>query len=409
MMNRWMVLAVAIGLALALPERASAYDEYAAGCDSCHGDFRASPYVSLADGSDWGDSLHNGHRRTMLASDCDACHVASGRTPVFLNSSAGGMGLAALSCAGCHGRVEDDVPANPAVAAGGVGMGAGLRQHHYNSGVMVCAGCHADADPMAYAPVGEDVLPPYYAAPGTNHPDMPLDSCNPAGTEHFFGAPVGLDNDGDLVYDMAEPECSPCADADGDGFSPDGGACGAVDCVDTDVAIFPGAVEACNGFDDNCDGVVDEGCAVDAGVPDGSVDAGVPDGSVDAGVPDGSVDAGVPDGSVDAGVPDGSVDAGVPVGDASVGDGGVADGSVDASVGDGSVGDASVADASAADASSDGGGLQPDGAMGDGGVIAPGNDGGCGCRVPAGSSRGSWPALLLGLGAALWLARRRRR
>jgi hypothetical protein len=43
-------------------------------------------------------------------------------------------------------------------------------------------------------------------------------------------------------------------DGDGDG-TPDG-----PDCNDADPAVNPGAVEACNGADDDCDGQVDEGC-----------------------------------------------------------------------------------------------------------------------------------------------------
>jgi len=45
-------------------------------------------------------------------------------------------------------------------------------------------------------------------------------------------------------------------DSDGDGYPED------VDCDDNDAAINPGASELCNGLDDNCDGIVDEGCMV---------------------------------------------------------------------------------------------------------------------------------------------------
>jgi len=97
-----------------------------------------------------------------------------------------------------------------------------------------------------------------------------------------------------------------CTDSDNDTYSPDGGACGLVDCNDTDPIVWqdltgyvdsdadsygagspatfcyvtlpagyvnnsldcndtnpsvnPSAVEICNGIDDNCDGIVDEGC-----------------------------------------------------------------------------------------------------------------------------------------------------
>jgi hypothetical protein len=46
-------------------------------------------------------------------------------------------------------------------------------------------------------------------------------------------------------------------DGDGDGYGP--GNCGG-DCNDSDPTINPGEAESCNGVDDNCDGVTDEGC-----------------------------------------------------------------------------------------------------------------------------------------------------
>ena len=59
-----------------------------------------------------------------------------------------------------------------------------------------------------------------------------------------------------------------CPDQDQDGFS----ACRG-DCNDRNPAIHPGAPEACNGIDDDCDGAIDE----TATSPDGDGD-GVPDG-----------------------------------------------------------------------------------------------------------------------------------
>jgi cysteine-rich repeat protein len=61
--------------------------------------------------------------------------------------------------------------------------------------------------------VGENVLPPYYANPGTGHPDIPDDSCNPSPgfPENFAGTTIGLDNDGDGSYDESDPDCGPQA------------------------------------------------------------------------------------------------------------------------------------------------------------------------------------------------------
>ncbi|MGA9572623.1 MAG: hypothetical protein WBS20_01615, partial [Lysobacterales bacterium] len=180
-----------------------AYSDYASGCDTCHGDFTASTYTSPSGGPSWPDGLHNTHRTTMLNGDCATCHAASGGfSPVVLDSSGGGSGLSAISCVGCHGRNEDS--GNDSISGG---IGAGLRQHHTDAGVTGCVACHTDASPANYTPVGEDILPDYYANPGTGHPAMPTDSCNPSGSENFAGTTLGLDNDGDGVYDTADSDC----------------------------------------------------------------------------------------------------------------------------------------------------------------------------------------------------------
>jgi hypothetical protein len=185
--------------------RALGYAQYsqngdATNCRACHGSFRATSYISLVDGANWGN-LHNLHRTTMLNGDCDTCH-GGGDFPVMLAASAGGNGLSPISCMGCHGRAEDqNLPAS--------GYGAGLRQHHFTAGVTVCLNCHGDSNPANYTPVAESVLPPYYANPGVGHPLMPTASCNGNGSENFAGTAIGLDNDGNDLYDMADPACNP--------------------------------------------------------------------------------------------------------------------------------------------------------------------------------------------------------
>ncbi len=87
----------------------------------------------------------------------------------------------------------------------------------------------------------------------------------------------GIDNDCDGVVD--EPDASDAdtwfADRDGDGFGdldrtttacaqPSGHVADSSDCDDASAAVNPGAVELCNGVDDDCDGVTDEGDASDA-------------------------------------------------------------------------------------------------------------------------------------------------
>ena len=169
----------------------------------CHGDFRASNYMSPSDGMDWGN-LHNLHRFDMLSGDCDACHIGSNRLPVNLASSEGGDGLSAIGCMGCHGRNADNSGGNPSSPDG---LGAGLRQHHHNAGTTICANCHDDADPANYTPVDEPTLPDYYENPGANHPAMPVASCNNDTSENFAGSADGLDNDGNGDYDMNDTVC----------------------------------------------------------------------------------------------------------------------------------------------------------------------------------------------------------
>lgn len=203
-----------VGLA-SIPE-ARAFEQYSidrnsGNCANCHDNFRTSPYISRSDGQSWGDDLHDVHRQGMLTGDCSTCHNSSGRFPVFLNSSVGGVNLPAISCVGCHGRDEDD-GGDPVFE----GRGAGLRQHHYNTGITLCVNCHLDSSPANYTPVGEDVLPPYYFTPDTAHPDKPTDPCADA---FVAGGIAGLDNDGDVLYDASDPDCAsndpPVADPNG--------------------------------------------------------------------------------------------------------------------------------------------------------------------------------------------------
>ncbi|MCK6550350.1 putative metal-binding motif-containing protein, partial [Myxococcota bacterium] len=69
-------------------------------------------------------------------------------------------------------------------------------------------------------------------------------------------SPAGGLTDGGAGADAASDACA-ASDADGDGFGTDP-SCPARDCDDTNLAIHPGAPEACNGLDEDCDDAIDE-------------------------------------------------------------------------------------------------------------------------------------------------------
>jgi gliding motility-associated-like protein len=89
---------------------------------------------------------------------------------------------------------------------------------------------------------------------------------NPLGTELCDG----LDNNCDLTIDEGFPLVSFYADTDGDTFgdpnnfidacaAPPGFVANDTDCDDTNNSVFPGATELCDGLDNDCDFVIDNG------------------------------------------------------------------------------------------------------------------------------------------------------
>ncbi|MEN9948716.1 MAG: hypothetical protein RL106_1539, partial [Bacteroidota bacterium] len=84
----------------------------------------------------------------------------------------------------------------------------------------------------------------------------------------------GIDDDCDLVLDNGFPLTDFYWDFDGDGFGdlnqviqacavPVGASVFSTDCDDNDANNFPGNIEACDGFDNDCDGIADNNSDVD--------------------------------------------------------------------------------------------------------------------------------------------------
>ncbi len=121
-------------------------------------------------------------------------------------------------------------------------------------GIADCVDPDIDGDGVANA---EDCSPTNAKVyPGqTEICDGLDDNCDGKTDEGF------ADTDKDGIADCIDP------DIDGDGVA------NADDCSPTNAAIFPGAVEVCNGVDDNCDGATDPGCDDDK---DGYCDATLP-------------------------------------------------------------------------------------------------------------------------------------
>jgi len=123
---------------------------------------------------------------------------------------------------------------------------------------------YEDLDGDGYTPCGGDCFDAY-PGQGTN-PEL----INPDATEICDG----IDNNCDGTIDEGCATTTYYRDADGDTYGdpndsvfamdqPEGYVENADDCDDTDAAVNPGATEICNGIDDNCDGLVDEGFDAD--------------------------------------------------------------------------------------------------------------------------------------------------
>lgn len=179
-----------IGLSLWSPS-ARGYSRYhnpaeaTQGCVQCHSGFPGP------------GPLHTTHT-SMRSGTCLICHwTSTGDDPYTYQS--GGTGGLNQGCRGCHGVNNGTT----------YGWGAGLRAHHKNAGAPadsdghLCAFCHT-SDP---APSPESTQPVYYTNSVVRVKTPCLARPAPPG-EDYDGDGKGLDNNGNLVYDENENECS---------------------------------------------------------------------------------------------------------------------------------------------------------------------------------------------------------
>ena len=147
----------------------------------------------------------------------------------------------------------------------------------------------------------------------------------------------GIDNNCNLIKDEGCPGVA-CYDNDTDGYYGNTDECpNGEDCLDSNEDVFPGAPELCDGLDNDCNDSTDEGCDSDGDGPDGDISDGEkPDGDITDATDGDAVEA---DGDVD--IVDGDfVDVNESDGDTEPVDGDTIEtGDGDASDGDSSDGD----------------------------------------------------------------------
>lgn len=174
-------LAAALALTVSTALGFEDYD----GCKSCHGDFRGS--TSPKGTTFPSNNNHEMHRSSSaMASACSLCHSSGGRIPTFIGSSSGTGNNPGLGCTGCH-------------------VGSGLRAHHLVAGITGCLACHeAESSPA------ESVKPPYYGTADTKVKN-PGNEVQVANTNENWsvGDFIGLDNDGNNLYDLADYAIGP--------------------------------------------------------------------------------------------------------------------------------------------------------------------------------------------------------
>jgi hypothetical protein len=157
-------------------------------CYACHGNFRGS--TSTKGTVFPNNNNHDMHRNaSWMGSSCNLCHTgdSSTRFPVAIASSNGTGNNPPIGCSGCHEPV-------------------GLRKHHLVNGVTSCQGCHSNDGP----PPPETTKPTYYGTADTKVRNPANDVLLSNTNENWsVGDFLGLDNDGNNHYDLADYAVGP--------------------------------------------------------------------------------------------------------------------------------------------------------------------------------------------------------
>ncbi|HNG89284.1 MAG TPA: MopE-related protein, partial [Saprospiraceae bacterium] len=134
---------------------------------------------------------------------------------------------------------------------------------------------YADADGDGYGKISPDSVLTCSVLPPSGYAANALD-CDDSNAAVYPGAPElcdDLDNDCNGFTDDGIPYFTYYADGDGDGYGkispdsvltcsvlpPSGYAANALDCDDSNAAVYPGAPELCDNLDNDCNGSTDDG------------------------------------------------------------------------------------------------------------------------------------------------------
>jgi len=177
------ILSASLLVAVLAGGQTQAYERYS-DCSACHGAFGGptSPQGTIFPNND----KHEMHRNSAnMGTACRLCHRSDDNDNPFINSSDGTANNPGLGCCGCHEPT-------------------GLRKHHVINGGD-CYDCHDPATPPA-----ENVKPPYYGTVDTraNNPGNTVQVAN-TNENWSVGDFVGLDNDGNNLYDLADYAVGP--------------------------------------------------------------------------------------------------------------------------------------------------------------------------------------------------------